>query len=130
MTPELDKQLVEDFPILYQDRYKDMQKTAMCWGFPGDGWEPLIRDLSEQIETYNRDNPNNLVIALQVKEKFGGLRFYVSGAPDWIHDAIDEAENKSETICELCGKPGKTRSDLGWILTLCDGCHEEMLKRR
>ena len=69
MTPELDKKLVEDFPILYQQRHSDMSKTAMCWGFEyGDGWEPLIRKLSEKIETYNKENPGSPVIAVQVKE--------------------------------------------------------------
>jgi len=50
MNLELDKKLVEDFPMLYKQRFYDMQQTAMCWGFAcEDGWEPLIRELSERI---------------------------------------------------------------------------------
>ena len=50
MKKELDEQLVKDFPLLYGDRHGDMQSTCMVWGFPGDGWEPLIRRLSEKLE--------------------------------------------------------------------------------
>ena len=38
-----------------------------------------------------------------------------------MYDLIEEAETKSATICEDCGKPGKLRSG-GWIRTLCDEC--------
>ena len=60
------------------------------------------------------------VHVLQVKEKFGGLRFYIGSADKEFFDAIDAAEEESYTICEECGQPGILREDLGWILTLCD----------
>ena len=50
MNKDLDNKLVEDFPLLYAERNWNMQRTCMCWGFPGDGWEPLIRELSEKLE--------------------------------------------------------------------------------
>jgi len=124
MRADLDKKLVADFPMLYRDRYASMQQTAMCWGFDcGDGWEPLIRELSEKIEAYNNEHPDNPVVAAQVKEKFGGLRFYVDGAIKKILDLIQEYEERSEKICEQCGKSGKLR-DKGWMRTLCDECHK------
>jgi len=73
MKPELDEALVRDFPGLYARRGTDMRETAMCWGFEcGDGWEPLIRRLSEKLEPIG-------AVASQVKEKYGGLRFYIEG---------------------------------------------------
>lgn len=122
MKEELDKKLVEDFPILYKDRGKSMTKTAMCWGFEcGDGWEPLVRELSKKIEDYNTtsfDWPPT--VAIQVKEKFGSLRFYISCGPDWIHDLIEEYEEKSETTCEICGQPGTMCQKGSWLKTLCN----------
>lgn len=51
MDKELDDKLVFDFPNLYRNRNGDMRGTAMCWGFScGNGWEPLIRELSEKLE--------------------------------------------------------------------------------
>ena len=55
---------------------------------------------------------------LQVKEKWGGLRFYVSGTTELL-DFIDEMEARSLKTCEVCGQPGKPREG-GWIRTLCD----------
>ena len=47
------------------------------------------------------------VIAIQVKEKFGGLRFYYSGGDDYIRGLVDMAESMSYKTCEVCGSPGK-----------------------
>ena len=58
-------------------------------------------------------------VASQVKEKFGGLRFYVNGATDKHLNFISFAENMSYRTCEECGAPGKIYTD-GWHRTLCD----------
>ena len=137
MKPELDQQLVKDFPILYQQRYNYMSTTAMRWGFScDDGWEPLIRRLSEKLETWNNKHLNSPTVATQVKEKFGTLRFYVSHQGEiskedyrYLTNLINDAENESGVTCEKCGKPGKLR-ETGWLLTLCDECFEEWKERR
>ncbi len=56
---------------------------------------------------------------IQVKEKFGGLRFYPNSAPKSVWNLIDIAEEKSYEICEECGKKGTLRKG-GWWATLCD----------
>jgi hypothetical protein len=58
-------------------------------------------------------------VASQVKEKFGGLRFYVQAATDKHYNYISFAESMSYRTCEDCGAPGKTYTD-GWHMTLCD----------
>ena len=72
-------------------------------------WPLMLRCEREGVEIH------------QIKEKFGGLRFYVGPASDSLLNAIEDAESLSFTICEDCGEPGKTRGG-GWIRTLCDGC--------
>jgi len=62
--------------------------------------------------------------ATQVKEKFAGLRFYMTWETDEIDKIIGEYEEKSYTICETCGQPGKVRRDKAWIVTLCDKCNK------
>ncbi len=57
--------------------------------------------------------------AVQVKEKYGTLRFYMSHCNDEIDEAIRTAEDKSETTCETCGSTGELRNT-GWLVTLCD----------
>lgn len=86
----------------------------------GPGWSGLIDKIWDGL------TPN--VLIEQIKEKFGGLRFY-AGYTDDIQDLIIRlAEKESYTICERCGKPGKTR-DLPWVLTLCAEHYREELVR-
>jgi hypothetical protein len=59
------------------------------------------------------------VVAKQVKEKFGTLRFYYEGGNDYIDGMIAMAEAMSAHICETCGKPGTLRGR-GWLYTACD----------
>ena len=59
------------------------------------------------------------VVAIQVKEKFGTLRFYSYGGDDYTRGVEHMAESMSARTCEECGAPGKSRRG-GWIQTLCD----------
>lgn len=89
--------------------------------FDGDvekGWNWIVQPL---IALCNHHD----VVILQIKEKFGGLRFYVGAAPEWIHDLIHAVELASYSLCEKCGKEGKTRGDIGWWKTLCDDHYKE-----
>lgn len=70
-------------------------------------------------ESYRSSHPR----AAQVKEKYGGLRFYMTSGTDEIFDLIKKAEELSYKTCENCGEPGYQRSG-GWIYTLCDTCHK------
>lgn len=90
--------------------------TAEC----GPGWAKLYEPLIARCEAEG-------ATVEQIKEKFGGLRFYVSGGSDELHAAIEEAERDSHYICEQCGEPGATRKG-GWLKTLCDA-HAEGRKK-
>ncbi len=119
MKESYDNKLTRTFPNLYKNRYADMRTTAMCWGFDtGLGWMPLIWDLSIKLE-YLANTKYPDLTAVQVKEKFGGLRFYVSPHYDEVQNFIDAAEKLSYKTCDVCGLPGKSREG-GWIVTRCD----------
>lgn len=62
--------------------------------------------------------------ASQVKEKFGGLRFYMTSHTEGMDELIREAEALSEKTCEECGGPGKLNST-GWIRCLCRECRQK-----
>jgi hypothetical protein len=78
------------------------------------GWSDILKRLVDDLFWLGWDGR-----VLQVKEKFGGLRFYINTGSDAIHDRISQAENESYKTCEQCGKPGVPRGG-GWIKTLCD----------
>jgi hypothetical protein len=64
------------------------------------------------------------IFAVQVKEKYGTLRFYMSCETDEITDLISDAEALSSQTCESCGEPAKMRGKF-WLEVKCDKCYEE-----
>lgn len=89
----------------------------------GAGWAKIINSLWDLIDAA----PPGTYTVKQVKEKFGGLRFYFSG-PEEATDldiAVQLAGVESCSTCEFCGEPGKTRNiSRYWIKTFCDACGE------
>ena len=59
-------------------------------------------------------------VAIQVKEKFGELRFYTNGATEADNAIIGFAEDLSRTICEECANMNAQTYYIGWNRTLCD----------
>ena len=88
----------------------------------GPGWLQLVKELIEDLIELGWDKQ-----VAQVKEKFGGLRFYIGFGTDEIWKRITKAENESFKICEETGGPGELRTKGGWMCTLCDECYEKWL---
>ena len=132
MKAELQKQLFDKYPEIFSQKDLPMSQTCMCWGIEcGGGWFNIIDQLCAAImnrhENEKRNNPGHtgmVLQATQVKEKYGGLRFYTNGHDDYVDGLIDMAERMSECTCEKCGDAGKP-NDAGWISTLCDKCRSK-----
>jgi hypothetical protein len=133
MKEELQSKLFEKYPKIFRQKDLPMQQTAMCWGIAcGDGWYNIIDTLCGQIQNHlehnMKENDGTIVIeATQVKEKYGGLRFYHTGGDDFIRGLCWMAEGLSCSTCEECGSPG-TQNDKGWISTLCDPCRKNIME--
>ena len=82
------------------------------------GWSHLVCRLIRDLEKLGWDGELH-----QIKEKFGGLRFYIGGGTDEIHSRIADAENESYKTCEMCGESGGCKEIGGWTTTLCEGCY-------
>ena len=121
MNKDLEKKLVEKFPIIFEEMYGNPKETCMAWGIEcDDGWYNIIETLCYLIDSEVKEGCPE-VVALQIKEKFGGLRFYYRGGNDITDAYVEFAEGMSYRTCEYCGKPGKETKG-GWIKTLCEGC--------
>lgn len=59
----------------------------------------------------------------QIKEKFGGLRWYDAGAPEEVNKIIQKYEYISEKTCIVCGRPA-AKISRGWISPYCDDCYK------
>jgi hypothetical protein len=115
------KQMEERFPKMFGGKYG---------GFAcGEGWWPILETLCSNIQHHidwkNKESEVvTQVTVAQIKEKFGGLRFYYDGGDEQIRGMVQMAEAWADASCETCGAPGKRREG-GWIKTLCDHHEEE-----
>jgi hypothetical protein len=120
MSDEDFNKFLQDIKGLENGFYSDRPKITERGFFSiSSGWLGLVKELIEKAIEAGWDRQ-----ICQVKEKFGGLRFYINSAPEEVHNLIMEAEKKSYEICERCGDPGEPRRG-GWITTLCDKHNEE-----
>lgn len=117
-----ERRMKEAYPKMFSQPYG---------GFAvGPGWWPILESLCRQIhhhvewkqqqkEKYGRGDGCDDVVVLQIKEKFGGLRFYYSGGDPEVSGMVRMAESWADHSCEECGSPGRSRNS-GWIKVLCD----------
>jgi hypothetical protein len=119
-TEEL-SEFLESIGGLENGYYSDRPKITNAYFFNCDsGWNIIIKNLIEDLIELGWDKK-----IVQVKEKFGGLRFYVVNGSDEIYDRISTAEKESYKTCEKCGEKGELRNDIGWYLTLCENHYNE-----
>lgn len=73
-----------------------------------DGWTDIILQCHHRLKAINPSYEIH-----QIKEKFGGLRYYIdcnveAGDSDTIkkmNDVITDAEKQCASLCETCGAP-------------------------
>lgn len=121
------KHMEEQFPKMFVGKNGGFE----C----GEGWWPILEALCANIQHHiNWKNKQSEIVpqvtVAQIKEKFGGLRFYYDGGDEHINGMVRMAESWASHSCETCGAPGTSRSG-GWIKTLCDTHEaERQLKRK
>jgi len=138
MTEDEDKILCQKYPKIFKNRNGSIKETCMAWGFECDsGWFDVLDILCHEIQGYidwksrglsEEEREELQVVADQVKEKFGTLRFYYSGGDDVIEGMVRMAESMTHRVCEACGCPGDARGG-GWVKVLCDKCDEEQKRK-
>jgi hypothetical protein len=68
MNPDLDAKLCAEFPLLYSLRYENTRCPPGHFGFEtGDGWFPIIYELSAELE--------ELIRRLPARERMTTTRF-------------------------------------------------------
>lgn len=135
MTPDKEQQIYASAPTLFSSieiERKNLKERKLfhpiAFGIEcGDGWFELIKECVSKIEAEMRRLELSEIRAIQIKEKFGGLRIYLTCETESISTFIEEAENKARKTCEECGEVGRPRSG-SWIQTLCNTCHQRQRK--
>lgn len=113
MDLALEDRLMAAFPRLYR-----LGAYCECH----DGWFTLLWRLSGRLEELISEIPESeqaAYFAMQVKEKWGQLRFYLSTSTKAMFEATEAALEESGHLCEECGSPGTLLHQGGWVMTRC-----------
>jgi hypothetical protein len=113
---QIDK-LIQDYPVVF----RHMDTTT---------FSNLCSNLTPLLEEALQENPETpeepLFSILQIKEKFGGLRFYYTMNTKnddlyrKVQAMVDNAEDASYETCQITGKPGVLCKSGSWYMTLCE----------
>lgn len=98
-------------------------RNAQLGGQVGPGWEPIVDELHAKMLALD---PGLRVD--QVKEKFGGLRYYYTphAAPDYtLSPVVREYEALCARTCEWCGSIENVTTKGSWAKTLCPDCRQK-----
>ena len=106
MNPELEAKIHSAAPLLWRE-----ETCIEC----RDGWFDLLMDLSTALEALGED-----IEVVQVKEKYGTLRFYINGGTAKADELISAAEARSSVTCDICGAEGTLDTSRHWRSTRCE----------
>lgn len=108
----------EDGPDILQQVLARFAPGWPAWVDCNEGWWSIIAQLDRDIADIAPD-----YVVHQIKEKFGGLRYYYGvtdgGWDERIETLIRASEKEADHTCAACGEPGRARRG-SWIKTLCD----------
>ena len=121
-------QLVEKYPWM---KIVDPDDCVYTWAeLMPQGWykafgELFFEDLDKALkESYPEGIPEDFQL-LDLKEKWGSLRVYLSSEPRLVSDVLYKYEYISSFICIECGIPypfAHMTYD-GWVMPLCEKCY-------
>ena len=138
-TIEHNKELVKRWPFLVSkiDYWtgksipeEELDYESTWWDEIPVGWVKAFGEqmCDELLEILNKADYVDEYQIVQIKEKFGGLRWYDNGVPDIVWDEYKDWLYKYEELsfktCIFCGEPA-TRMTTGWILPVCDYCYSQ-----
>ena len=129
---EVNRQLVERFPFLRvgdtdQSDENEYQRTWL--DYMPKGWKKAFgiqfcKELSEAIKKYDPSALETYQV-LEVKEKYGELRWYDTCAGKEKEDVITKYEHISRHTCIFCGKINVPIFDDGWVCPYCIDCFKD-----
>ena len=123
------EELIQKYPKIFEP-YNGNPNGVNWHGVP-KGWLPVIDKLCACIQhyidyhvSYTKDGhvKPQQVRCSQMKEKFGGLRFYTDGHDEVVEGMIKMAEHLCDITCQDCGSEEDLGITSGWITVLCRKC--------
>lgn len=133
---KINKRLIEEYPFLLPRNcwsgkvldgfdYTFTELNAMPIGWRKAFGKQLLEDVKKEL--VKNDLLENYRI-MQIKEKFGTLRWYDNGATQGLNDILMKYEHISQFTCIECGKVNVPIFNHGWIEPYCCSCFNRYIK--
>ena len=122
------KKLIEQYPFLlpqhsvsgthstdFESTVLDDMPAGWRTAFGGNLCKEIMEELVQNdcVDSYQ---------VLQIKEKYGELRWYSQGGTERIHrEIVPKYEKMSRRICIHCGRPA-TLVSKSWVAPWCNAC--------
>lgn len=126
------KKLIERYPFLlpqhalsgtHSTGFESTVLDDMPVGWRAAFGEELCKEIMEELV---RNNCVDSYQVLQIKEKYGELRWYSQGGTERIHrEIVPKYERMSRRICIQCGQPA-TLVSKSWVAPWCKTCAEQI----
>lgn len=126
------EELIKKYPKIFE-QYEGNPSMVNWLDLP-KGWISVVDKLCGAVQSYidnvtryteGKTYKTSQVTCTQMKEKFGGLRFYVNGGDNHTDGMIYMAEHLCSLTCQNCGSEKNIGQTKGWITTLCEECGKE-----
>lgn len=123
------EELINKYPKIFED-YEGNPDRVNWYGLP-KGWISVIDKLCGCMQSYIDNHVNytkdgkyrpQQVTCSQMKEKFGGLRFYTNGHDNVIEGMISMAEHMCYNTCDECASEEDLGVTSGWVSVKCRKC--------
>ena len=144
-SEQFDKYMCKTYPNLFKERNLPMNQTCMCWGFDiGKGWYLVLDRLCQKLSAMEKITDIGTIFR-QIKEKYGGARFYhgadssktklnkeeIEICDEILDDLVSHAEHDADYICAECGGSRDKMISIGrWVYDVCDKCFPKVFPNR
>lgn len=128
----LNKNLCEKYPFLvprnrfsgkvvddYDYSYTELDAMPEGWRFAFG--EKICEEIMQELNKIENEKVRFSYRIVQIKEKFGYLRWYTNWSTIGLDNIIRKYEQISERTCIKCGAAA-TKISNGWISPWCDSC--------
>jgi hypothetical protein len=93
----------------------DIATPKLGFGIP-QGWTYIVKTLVRDLIALGWDKD-----LVQVKQKFGGLRFYIGKSNETLDNVIQQAESACSSACYQCGEFAKETASV-FDDKYCESC--------
>lgn len=124
------KKLIELYPFLLPQNVKNYDYSWTELDSLPIGWKKafgllICEDIKKELV---KNNLLDSYCVIEIKEKYGSLRWYDFNATKEITNIITKYEHISSFVCVDCGKINVPIYDFGWISPNCPKCLYDKFK--